>query len=99
VASEVESLQHDRSRYPAPEVAPQPVRTERTGCHTGAMADPDAVLSSIATSVDELMARVVALAQTLDHEPTAAAAADLFEAERALRNAGRRVARARGRLA
>lgn len=62
------------------------------------MADPDALLSSIATSVEELTARVVGLAHDLDHEPTGAAAADLFEAERALRNAGRRIARARGRL-
>jgi hypothetical protein len=62
------------------------------------MADPDAVLSSIATSLEELTARVVTVAHELDHEPTGAAAADLFEVERTLRNAGRRVARARGRL-
>lgn len=63
------------------------------------MTDPDAVMSSIATSLEELTTRVVALAHELDHEPTGAAAADLFEVERALRNAGRRIARARGRLA
>jgi hypothetical protein len=58
-------------------------------------ASPAAEMSALATTLDELTARVTALAQRLDHEPTEAVAIDLFEVERSLRSATRRLERAR----
>ena len=64
--------------------------------HTGLMSQHSAraELSSIATSLDELSSRVGTTAESLDREPTEAAAASLFEVERALRTAARSLARA-----
>jgi hypothetical protein len=52
-------------------------------------------MSALATTLDELTTRVTALAQRLDHGPTEGVAVDLFEVERSLRTATRRLQRAR----
>jgi hypothetical protein len=57
-----------------------------------------AELSSVATSIDDLTRRVAAAAESLDHQPTEAAAGALYEVERALRTATRSLARARRSL-
>jgi len=54
-------------------------------------ASPAAEMSALATTLDELTARVTALAQRLDRGPTEAVAIDLFEVERSLRTATRRL--------
>jgi len=53
-----------------------------------------AELSSLATQLRELVDRVAAAGERLDHNPTGDAAANLYEAERALRTAVRAVERA-----
>jgi len=58
-------------------------------------ASPAAEMSALATTLDELTARVTALAQRLDRGPTEGVAIDLFEVERSLRTATRRLQRAR----
>ena len=55
--------------------------------------DPE--LSALATNLDEVRVRIEALAGELDREPTDRIAAELFETERALRTAVRRLAAAR----
>ncbi len=60
--------------------------------------DDRSELSSLATQVEELTARVAAAGERLDQEPTADAAASLFEVERALRTAGRALDRAARQL-
>ena len=51
-------------------------------------ASPAAEMSALATTLDELTARVTALAQRLERGPTEGVAIDLFEVERSLRTAG-----------
>lgn len=54
--------------------------------------DPDfAQLASAATSLEDLTARVTATAERLLAQGEEGDAADLFDVERALRNAGRRL--------
>lgn len=53
-----------------------------------------AELSSVRTQLDELTARVEAIAERYQGTPDSAVAMDLFEAERALIGAGRVVDRA-----
>ena len=55
---------------------------------------PAAELSALASSLDDLHARIGSLAHQLDQEPTQRAAIDLFEVERSLRTARRRMERA-----
>ncbi|HET8931033.1 MAG TPA: hypothetical protein VFN21_10290 [Acidimicrobiales bacterium] len=62
------------------------------------MSTPDPELSAIATNLDELRRRIEAMARELDREPTDRVAADLFETERALRAASRRLDAARRQL-
>ncbi len=62
------------------------------------MPSVDPQLSAIATDLDELVRRIGALAHDLDQEPTEQAAAELYETERALRTASRRLGSARRRL-
>ena len=57
-----------------------------------------AQLSSLAASVEEVVARVVALADELDQGATSDAANALYEAERSLQMAHRAIDRARGAL-
>ena len=57
-----------------------------------------AELSALASSLDELTQRIGALAKALDHEPTDRAAVDLYETERSLRTASRRLSRGRQAL-
>ena len=57
-----------------------------------------ALLSSLITQVDELTARVTALAESYGATPDSAVAAELFSAERALTTARRSLARASGFL-
>ena len=57
------------------------------------MTDQRANLLSAATTLDDLLARVTAAAEHLDEQGQDGIAADLFEVERALRNANRRLAR------
>jgi outer membrane murein-binding lipoprotein Lpp len=65
---------------------------------TGGM-DPDrAELSSVSTSLDDLSARVERLAGSLQRRRQDALAADLYEVERALRMAERRLAQVLRRL-
>lgn len=59
----------------------------------------DAELSALATSLEEMARRLDTLAHELDHEPTDRAAAELYETERALRTATRRLSSARRQLA
>ncbi|WP_334144021.1 hypothetical protein [Rhabdothermincola sp.] len=61
--------------------------------------DPDrAELSSVSTSLDDLSARVERLAGSLQRRRQDALAADLYEVERALRMAVRRLAQVLRRL-
>ncbi len=61
--------------------------------------DPDrAELSSVSTSLDDLSARVERLAGSLQRRRQDALAADLYEVERALRMAERRLAQVLRRL-
>ena len=57
----------------------------------------DAELSSLTTELGELVARVAAMAEPLAGTDDDALAADLFEVERSLREAVRRLGHARGR--
>ena len=58
-------------------------------------ADSDlAVLSSIRSQLDELQARVTAIAEQYGSTPDSQIAAELFSTERALRTTGRTVDRA-----
>jgi hypothetical protein len=54
-----------------------------------------AELSSLTTALDEIIGRVVAIAEPLAGTDGDALASDLFEVERSLREAIRRLARAR----
>jgi hypothetical protein len=56
-----------------------------------------AELSSLTTVLDELVGRVTAIAEPLSGTDDEALASDLFEVERSLREAVRRLARARMR--
>ena len=56
-----------------------------------------AELSSLTTALDELIGRVAAMAEPLSGTDGDALASDLFEVERSLREAIRRLARARMR--
>jgi hypothetical protein len=51
-----------------------------------------AELSSLATAVDELIQRITTLADAAASAKDEAVAGELYEAERALRSAGRRLA-------
>ena len=55
-------------------------------------------LSTIATQLDELLARVTTVGERLNHDDTEGSALSLFEAERALRTAQRAVERAQAQL-
>jgi hypothetical protein len=57
-----------------------------------------AELSSAETTLDDLIARVTAIAERRHDDRDAAVAGDLFEVERALRGARRRLGAARRRL-
>jgi hypothetical protein len=59
-------------------------------------ADPE--LSALSTNLGEIRHRIDALAHQLDREPTDRAAAELYETERALRSAIRRLETARRQL-
>jgi hypothetical protein len=58
-----------------------------------------AELSSLRSQLDELAARLEAVAVRYQETPDSAVATDLFEAERALRSAGRVIERTVGTLA
>lgn len=57
-----------------------------------------AELSSLRSQLDELSRRVEVIALRYEETPDSAVASELFEAERALRSAGRIVERALGTL-
>lgn len=57
-----------------------------------------AVLSSIATALEELTGRVTAVAEHYATSPDESVASDLYDVERALRAANRRLAKLRDRL-
>lgn len=57
-----------------------------------------AELSSLRSQLDELARRVEAVALRYEETPDSAISSDLFEAERALRSAGRVIERAVGTL-
>jgi len=61
-------------------------------------ASPQAELSSIATALDELSRRVTAIAERSAGTDLDWLATDMYEGERALREARRRVDRSVGRL-
>ena len=68
-------------------------------CQTAAMpGSPTAELSALASSLDDLTQRIGTLAQSLDQEPTDRAAIDLYETERSLRTASRRLESAQREL-
>jgi len=56
-----------------------------------------AELSSLTTALDDIIGRVVAIAEPLAGTADDALASELFEVERALREANRRLTRARPR--
>lgn len=56
------------------------------------MEPPTAALSSLATGLDELTARLAAIAEQLDGTEHDLMASELFEVERALSSAQRRLA-------
>ena len=58
-----------------------------------------AELSTVRAQVDELMQRVVSVAERYDDTPDSAVAADLFAAERSLMSARRQLDRAAEHLA
>lgn len=62
------------------------------------MPTPEPELSAIATNLDEMRRRIEAIARELDREPTDRVAAELYETERALRAASRRLDAARRQL-
>jgi hypothetical protein len=62
------------------------------------MALDPAQISSLSTSLDELTARVTALADGYQGSPREDVAADLYEVERNLKTAGRRLRALRQRL-
>jgi hypothetical protein len=57
-----------------------------------------AALSSITTALDELTARVAAVAERYDHTGQEGLASDLYDVERALRAATRRLTKVQGSL-
>lgn len=59
--------------------------------HTGQMSLDAAQLSSLTTALDELTERITVLADQLQTSPRQDVAADLFEVERNLRAASRRL--------
>jgi hypothetical protein len=61
----------------------------------GARSSPGAELSSLTTALDELTSRVAAIAESLAGTEDDLLASDLFEVERSLREAIRRLAHAR----
>jgi hypothetical protein len=93
-ASQVESSEHGWSRYPACSTALAGFAVT-SGQTRGVISSAAPQLSALATSIADLTQRVTALAHELDHEDTQQVAADLFEVERLLRNATRRIDRAR----
>ena len=60
-----------------------------------ARSSPGAELSSLTTALDELTSRVAAIAESLAGTEDDLLASDLFEVERSLREAVRRLAHAR----
>ena len=60
-------------------------------CQTRPMDDQRAVLSSAVTSLDELVARITGVAEEMHRRGDESLAADLFEVERSLRMAHRRL--------
>ena len=60
------------------------------------MTAHDAELSSVTTALEDLLRRVTVIAEQLSGTPDDAVALELFEAERALREAVRRLGRVRG---
>lgn len=62
------------------------------------MTNPVPQLSALHTDLDALRERIATLARDLDREPTDRAAVDLFETERALTTATRRLTAARREL-
>ena len=69
------------------------------GWETAAMVRHAAEVTSIRTLVEELQARVIGLAQAYERDSREDLGRALFEAERALRTAGRQLARAERLLA
>ena len=59
----------------------------------GATGDPRAELSSVATALDELTRRLTGIAERLSAARDQSAAAELFEVERSLQGAQRRLAK------
>ncbi len=66
-------------------------------CTTVTQHEPQ--LSALSTDLDDLIRRVSTIAYDLDHESTQRASAILFETERSLRGAARRLEAARKDLA
>ncbi len=58
-----------------------------------------AVLSSLSTQVDDLVAGILAIAERYGETPDSAVAADLYAAERSLIAAGRAITRAAASIA
>ena len=62
------------------------------------MTSDRAELSSISSALEELTARITAIAKKRDDDPDDAVSTGLFEVDRSLRNAVRQLERARNRL-
>ena len=70
---------------------PRAARNRLAAGHTGAMPLDAAHLSSLSTALDELTTRVTTLADDLSGAPREDVAADLYEVERNLQAAARRL--------
>lgn len=70
----------------------------RCGARLDDVTNPAPRLSALHTDLDSLRERIATLARELDHEPTDRAAVDLYETERALVAASRRLMAARREL-
>ncbi len=91
---EVESPQHGaRLRGP-----PERSETGLLTGHTGAMSLDVAQLSSLSTALDDLTQRIATFADALDGAPREDVAADLYEVERNLQAAARRLRTLLGKL-
>ena len=71
--------------------APGPAGILPRGWQTPAVDDERATLSSAVTSLDELVARITGVADSMHRAGDESLASDLFEVERSLRMAQRRL--------
>lgn len=92
-AAKIKSSEHDDARYLAKHVPLHPVSL-RSGKNRSVTSSPEPQLSALATALADITERTASLAHLFDREDTQLVASDLFEVERLLRGAQRRIERA-----